>query len=71
MFIFRNADIFSLRDLVSPAAEPPRIFRHAVLLWMFDVASQNDGIQSALGRPFLHPILKQPLHVQWFQMEQS
>lgn len=52
MLIFRNAGIFPLRVLVSPAAEPPRSFRHAVLLWMFDVVSQNDGIQSALGTIF-------------------
>lgn len=63
VFIFRSADIFPVKDLVSPATEPPRIFRQAVLVWISDVASQNYGIQDALGRPFLHPILKQPLHV--------
>lgn len=66
MLIFRSADIFLLRELVSPAIEPPRIFRQAVLQCMFDVSPQNDGIQSALGRLLLHSILKQPLHVHRF-----
>lgn len=52
VFIFRSADIFPVKDLVSPATEPPRIFRQAVLVWISDVASQNYGIQDALGRPF-------------------
>lgn len=54
---------------MSPATEPPRIFRQAVPQLMFDV-SWNDGIQSALGRTLLRLMLKHPLCVHCFQLEQ-